>query len=186
MERWMQPDRGKQTICGFTLIELMAGLAVAAVLLSVGLPAYRHWLGQYQLNNQAEFMAGAASQARSEAIRRNLRVTLCKTRDAKSCDEDGRWEQGWIMFVDQNQNGDRDEGEPILRVGGPAQAAISVHGNAPVASYLSFTSLGHARMLNGALQMGTLRLCSPSYEAVNVVLAAGGRARIERTKESCS
>jgi type IV fimbrial biogenesis protein FimT len=156
------------------------------ILVFAGVPAYQHWLGQYQLNNQAQFMAGAFNEARSEAIRRNLRVTLCKTRDGRTCDEDARWEQGWIMFVDQNQNGDLDDDEPVLRTEGPAQARVSVHGNQPVADYVSFTSLGHARMLSGALQMGTLQLCLSGYDAVKVVLANGGRARIERTQERCA
>jgi type IV fimbrial biogenesis protein FimT len=186
MRRWTERDRVERALCGFTLIELLVSLAIAAVLLSAGLPSYRHWLGQSRLNNQAEFIAGAANEARSEAIRRNLRVTLCKTSDAGSCNENARWEQGWIMFVDQNQNGDLDEGEPILHIEGPAQAPISVRGNEPVANYISFTALGHARTLNGALQMGTLRLCSSGYEAVKVVLANGGRVRIERTKERCA
>jgi type IV fimbrial biogenesis protein FimT len=186
MHRWKALHRLAHARRGFTLIELLAGLAVAAVLASAGLPSYRQWLGQSRLNNQAEFIAGAANEARSEAIRRNLRVTLCKTSDAVSCDENARWEQGWIMFVDRNQNGDPDEGEPILHVEGPAQAPISMQGNEPVVDYISFTALGHARKLNGALQMGTLRLCSPGYEAVKVVLANGGRARIERTKERCA
>ena len=186
MDRRRLRDRVGRGARGFTLIELLASLAIAAILMSAGLPSYRHWLGQTRLNSQAEFIAGAANEARSEAIRRNLRVTLCKTSDAKRCDEDARWEQGWIMFVDQNQNGVLDEGEPILRIEGPAPGPVSVRGNEPVANYLSFTALGHARMLSGALQMGTLRLCSSGYEAVKVVLANGGRARIERTKERCA
>lgn len=180
------PQRSHGATRGFTLVELLMSLAIAATLVFAGVPAYQHWLGQYQLNNQAQFMAGAFNEARSEAIRRNLRVTLCKTRDGSTCDEDARWEQGWIMFVDQNENGDLDDNEPVLRSEGPAQARVSVHGNQPVANYVSFTSLGHARMLSGALQMGTLQLCLSGYDAVKVVLANGGRARIERTQEPCA
>src|SRR5215831_3755302 len=119
MHRWMERRHRERARLGFTLIELMASLAIAAVLVSAGLPAYAHWLGQSRLDNQAELMAGAANEARSEAIRRSLRVTLCKTRDATGCDEDARWEQGWIMFVDRNQNGEVDAGEAILHVEGP-------------------------------------------------------------------
>ena len=186
MDRSIFMPRLRVTTRGFTLVELMVSLAIAGILLCAGLPAYQHWLGRYQLDNQAQFMAGAFNEARSEAIKRNLRVTLCKTQDGRTCDDDARWEQGWIMFVDQNQNGDLDEDEPVLRTEGPAQARVSVHGNAPVADYVSFTSLGHARMLNGALQMGTLQLCLSGFDAVKVVLANGGRARIERTQERCA
>ena len=187
MNQWMLvPRRTGRATRGFTLVELIVSLAVAAILLFAGVPAYQQWLGQYRLDNQAQFLAGAFNEARSEAIKRNLRVTLCKTRDGKTCDDDARWEQGWIMFVDRNQNGEPDEDEPVLRTEGPTQAQVSVRGNAPVANYVSFTSLGHARMLSGALQMGTVRLCLAGFDAVKVVLANGGRARIERTRERCA
>ena len=106
-----RPDRVAH---GFTLVELLLSLAIAGILLFAGLPAYQRWLGQYQVNNQAQFLVGAFNEARSEAIRRNHRVTLCKTRDGNACDEGAGWEQGWIMFADRNQNGEIDGDEPVL------------------------------------------------------------------------
>ena len=46
---------------------------------------------------------------------------------------------------------------------------------------MSYTSLGHARMLNGALQMGTFTVCRSGQRALHVVLANSGRVRTERT-----
>jgi len=40
-------------------------------------------------------------------------------------------------------------------------------------------------MLNGALQMGTFVVCKPGQKAINVVLANSGRARIDRTAQTC-
>jgi type IV fimbrial biogenesis protein FimT len=61
-----------------------------------------------------------------------------------------------------------------------------VRGNAPVQSYVSYTNLGHARTLTGALQMGTLVVCKPGLDALNVVLANSGRTRIDKTHNRCS
>jgi type IV fimbrial biogenesis protein FimT len=60
-----------------------------------------------------------------------------------------------------------------------------VRGNHPVADYVSYTSLGHARMLSGALQMGTLVVCKPGQSALQVVLANSGRARVQPTSQRC-
>ena len=54
-----------------------------------------------------------------------------------------------------------------------------------MSQYVSYTSYGHARMTNGALQMGTLTVCRPGSKAVDVVLANGGRVRVDRTKAKC-
>jgi hypothetical protein len=50
---------------------------------------------------------------------------------------------------------------------------------------VSYTSLGHARMLSGALQMGTFVVCKPGQDALQVVLANSGRARVQPTAQRC-
>ncbi len=57
--------------------------------------------------------------------------------------------------------------------------------NRPVDDYVSYTSLGQARMLNGALQMGTFVVCRRGQRALHVVLANTGRVRIEKTTDRC-
>src|SRR5581483_8538084 len=101
------------------------------------------------------------------------------------CTDAGGWEGGWLMFIDDNHNGDVDSEEAILRVDPPADFGITVHGNHPVDNYISYTSLGHARLINGALQMGTLVVCKSGQNALNVVLANSGRVRIDKTHDRC-
>jgi len=60
-----------------------------------------------------------------------------------------------------------------------------VQANRPVGEYVSYTSIGHARMLNGALQMGTFTVCRSGHRALNVVLAGSGRVRIDKTNSRC-
>ena len=171
---------------GFSLAELAMTLAVAAVLFGVGAPAWHAWIASQQLANHAHLVMDALNLARSEAIKRGMRVSVCKTLDRARCADDGGWDQGWILFVDDNQNGDVDEDESVLHIEGPAENRITVFGNRPVEDYVSYTSLGHPRMLNGALQMGTFVVCKPGQNAIEIVLANSGRARMEATTRSCS
>jgi len=178
-----RPPAGRRS--GFTLVELIAALAVLAVLAGLVPPAYADWIATQRLANQARHMAESMQMARSEAIKSGYRVNLCKSRDGRQCTSDGGWEDGWIMFIDDNHDGDVDVDEAILRVDPPAGDGITIRANHPVDDYLSFTSLGHARTLNGALQMGTLVVCKRGQNALNVVLANSGRIRVDKTHSRC-
>jgi type IV fimbrial biogenesis protein FimT len=124
--------------------------------------------------------------ARAEAIKRGYRVNLCRTSDRARCSDTAGWENGWLVSVDANRNGQVDDDEPLLRVEAPAPSGIRVSANRPVEDYVSYTSLGNARLLNGGLQMGTFTLCRPGLPALRVVLANSGRARIETGRDVCA
>ena len=170
---------------GLSLIELLTGLAIFGLLIGLGVPSYRDWIASRQLANHAEYLAETLNLTRSEAVRRGMRVNLCKSRDRKHCDDTATWEAGWIMFADENRDGQVESDESVIRVEGPARDQITVRGNRPVADYVSYTNFGYARTLNGALQMGTFVVCKPGQKAINVVLANSGRARIDRTALPC-
>jgi len=187
METGRFSERCRRTVGrGFTLIEIMIALVIFGLLLSATLPAYRDWIAAQKLANHAHFIADTLDLARSEAIKHGYRVNLCKSRDRRQCTDDGGWEQGWLMFVDENRSGQVDDDEIVLHREGPAGDGITMHGNRPIEDYVSYTSLGHARLINGALQMGTFIICKSGQSALKVVLANGGRARIDRTKNRCS
>ena len=169
---------------GYTLAELLAGMAVAALLLVMALPGYRAWIADEQLLNHARLLAGSMQLARSEAIKRGHRVNLCKSANGVQCADAGRWDQGFILHGDFDRTGEVDGADTIIRFE-PAPKDIRVAANRPLQDYVSYTSFGHARMLSGALQMGTFTVCKPGRRAVQVVLVATGRVRIDRTKAIC-
>jgi type IV fimbrial biogenesis protein FimT len=171
---------------GFTFIEIMIALVIFGLLLTTALPAYRDWIAAQQLANHAHFIADTLDLARSEAIKHGYRVNVCKSRDRRQCTDGGSWDRGWLMFVDENRSGQIDDDTIVLHREGPAGNGITMHGNRPVEDYVSYTSLGHARLLSGGLQMGTFVLCKPGQNALKVVLANSGRARIDKTKDRCS
>jgi type IV fimbrial biogenesis protein FimT len=175
---------------GFTLIELMVGLTVTLVLLIVATPSMGSIIDSVWLTSATnEFMADV-QLARTEAIKRNSRVALCKSADGASCVTSGGWEQGWIVFHDTNNNGLADPGEPVLARQSALSRRLRATGNQNVVRYISFSSNGAAKLLDGAFQAGTLTLCrqSPtSNEARQIILNAVGRPRVQRLQiASCA
>jgi len=59
---------------GMTIIELMIGLAIVAIVLFVAVPAFTIFLQNQQVKNAAQTVMTGLSSARAEAIRRNQTV----------------------------------------------------------------------------------------------------------------
>lgn len=169
----------------YGLIETLVALTIGAVLLSVAAPAYQDWIASQEQMNEARHLADSMAMARAAAINSGFRVNLCQTAGGRQCLAVGRWESGWMLFIDNNRNGQLDPDEKLLWNEQPARPGITLSANGPLLHYVSYTSLGHARMLNGALQMGTFTVCRPGKKAVDVVLAHSGRVRIARTNAIC-
>lgn len=164
---------------GFTLVELLATLVVLGVLVGIGAPALSAMVRDARLTAFTNELHAAIFLARSEAIRRGQRVSLCTSRDGLQCAADAGWESGWVMFPDPNGNVFRDAGETLIRSRGPANAGLTARGNGTLARYLSYVPSGTSRAVNGALQMGTLRICEDDRQR-SLIISAVGRVRTER------
>ena len=74
---------------GFTLVELMVTLSVAAILAAAAVPSYRSFIGSQRVRAASFDMTSVLLQARSEALKRNRAVTVTAT--------GGSWQNGWEM-----------------------------------------------------------------------------------------
>jgi type IV fimbrial biogenesis protein FimT len=179
------PGRRRWPPVGATLIELVLALALAAALVMAAVPVWRGWLATLRLLGQAHALAGTMNHARSEAMKNGNRATICRSPDGVMCADAGGWEQGWILFEDADGDGERGPDEAVIRHEPAAPPGIRMAANAPIADYISYTSYGHARRTNGALQMGTIRACLAGTREILIVLAHSGRIRVERTDVEC-
>lgn len=64
---------------GFTLVELMVTLAVAAILLGIAVPSFRDMLERNRIAAQSNELLGGLQTARSEAIRKNATHRFCSS-----------------------------------------------------------------------------------------------------------
>jgi type IV fimbrial biogenesis protein FimT len=153
------------------------------VLATLAAPAMSSMMGSMQLTSMTNGLFSHILLARSEAIKRNSRVALCKSSNGISCAATGGWEQGWIVFHDVNNNGTREDAETIMQRELALPASLRLAGNLNVAHYVSFASTGAAKLVGGGFQAGTLTVCQYSAGgsmARQIVLNAAGRPRVQK------
>lgn len=170
----------------------MTMLAVLAVVLSVGVPMMRVFFQSNRMISNTNEIVSGLHIARSEAIRTQMRVTMCQSGDRASCTGTGRWEDGFIVFQDPNGNNTVDGGERLLRVNtGADGAGVTIrsddaNNNNRIQNSVSFSSRGVPKTLNGIAMTGVFRVCDDrglassdnvSTVARGVLLGASGRVR---------
>lgn len=75
--------------CGFSLVELVAALAIGAILVAVAVPSFSSFITQQRIKATAGNVYLAMGKARSEAVRRNVNVTVQPTNSPSG------WQGGW-------------------------------------------------------------------------------------------
>lgn len=90
---------------GFTLVELLIVVAIAAILAAIAAPSFRIMNRTMAVRSAADELVAGIHFARSEAIRANRAILLSL---------DGRT---WQVFIDANTNRVRDNSEELLREG---------------------------------------------------------------------
>lgn len=166
---------------GFTMIELMLTISIASILLAMAVPSYQSLMRESRLTTQANELITSLHYARSEAVKRGIRVTLCKSSDGASCTNGSNWQDGWLIFSDTSTVGSVDSGDEVLRVF-PGLNGSTLGGGGNFANWVSYLPNGRSQG-NGSLATGTFSLCNQA-SGRNVVVNNSGRPRVEKVS-SC-
>ncbi len=160
---------------GFGLIELLIGLAIAAIALHLISPVLSEYTVSVRRENAAHMLASGMRNARTEAILRNQTIVIHALNDD--------WGQGWRIILDINGEGHQDSSNPLL-IERQTDERVPIVGNRPVKSFVRFSGLGEPQLPSGAFQAGTLHICA-SREPVShhqVVLSRSGRVSLRSDK----
>ncbi len=158
---------------GYTLWELLVALAVAAIVLGLGVPALERLRLDIERTAAVNAFVGAVQLARSEAAKRARPVVLCKTVDFERCGGDEiRYDDGYMVFVNEDdvRPPRRSAGEPLIRAYRPSER-VSISSNRQLFEFRPFRT----RSTNG-----TVTFCDRRGEvaARAVVVSYTGRPRI--------
>lgn len=148
---------------GFTLAELLTTLAIVGVASAIGMPMLSQFADDAAVSSQTDMLLQNINYVRSEAVKRNTRVTMCRSSTGTSCDAtavDADWRGGWIVYVDGGDAAVLDTADTILRVQGALPGKGKLIGSGNVSDYVSYTSNGQLRLADGSAQTGTFSSCS--------------------------
>ena len=161
--QWRGPSRGRSS--GFTVIELLVGLTVMAVLMALATPSLQQYLRNMRLASSMSDLRSDTQLARSESIKRNSRVLVCPRANPTSMAcaaavAPATWMNGWLVCYDTDADTVCDastaaDPNPIrvrasltapLALTGPAASVIFFPvGNANAAATFTATTAGTSR-----------------------------------------
>ncbi len=165
----------KRTQNGFTLYELLITVLIVGVVLTVGVPNMLAFNQNSRMSSTANDIHSAFHLARTESSRAKTNITVCASSSSFDANPDceGTWDQGFIVFVDDDGDLSVDAGtDSILRAFPALDDSITL-AVADDATYFSFASTGQGRTnVGGNPAVSQIVMCDERGTEV----AAGGRS----------
>jgi len=166
---------GRRQDAGYSMVEMVITVAIAATVLAAAGPSFIDMLHDQRLTARANLLLADVHLARSEAIKRNADVVLCRSDDGNRCRRSpghrADWSIGWIIYVNTDGDKKRDADEPLLRVQASLADSLNLYFNQ------WWRVIYHG---DGSARNGTFTLCDqrgPAH-ARAVTLYYTGRPRI--------
>jgi type IV fimbrial biogenesis protein FimT len=141
--------------------------------------AVHHPVQNNRLATQANDLVTMLNYARSEAVKRNQRITVCSSTTGTSCAGSTTWDSGLIVFADTDGDGVVDGGEDVLQVRQGLEGSNTLRG---ADNRVTYQSTGFSPGFNG-----TFRLCDARgiTTARAIVVSMQGRVSTSTGTASC-
>ena len=169
-----------RTLCGWSLIELLLGLALMLLLITATLPALGQWLWRQQLHSEQLALLAVARQARQLSLGSPGDWTLCMVSDTAAdradCQSVGDVGDEWILFDDRNRDGHWSQPESLAQ-------RLPIHHSRQQLFASGRSSLRFANRWR-AIDSGSVLLCNaPLSFGVRVILFQSGSIRLSTDRD---
>lgn len=167
----------RTTRAGFTLIELMIGISIMAILLMVAAPGLSDLTMNVRLTGQANDLLTDLMYARSEATKRDVRISVCARKAGTTvCTDGNQWDNGWLVVRDADGDGDMDAGTIPLKVAEPLTGQNTLkNSGAGKKGSIVFTATG----INES-GPATLTICDSRKQGRAITVVGSGRASVAK------
>ena len=145
----------RKTTSGMTIIELLIAIAIFSILAAIAVPNIKSFMRNTHMTSSTNDLVTALNLARSEAVKRAQSVKACISNGAQDdCDTGtSNWENGWLVFVDLDNDDVIDAGETVLRSASGPGGDITIR-SPQFSSTISFNRDGSANSI------GSFKICN--------------------------
>lgn len=168
---------------GFSLYDMLITLSIGSTL-TVGAVGLRSIVQENNMAAAVNTLLAHLSLARSEAIKRSVEIVVCPSRNGETCDDasadDTRWSSGYLVFADENNDGERDADEPIIHMESARTTDLTVK----TSKHRMKVTYQPSGLAGGSTI--TFAFCDErgAAHARYVTIQNAGRARVSRTTTS--
>ena len=167
---------------GFTLFELIVAIAIAALLVSVGVPNMRAMIMDNRIITHANQFVATINAARSSAVRYQRPAIICSTANfdaaTPTCSGSTDWSDGWIVWVDKNLDATTTADE-IVVVSPPLGGSVSMNGGS--ANRFSYDARGF-----GTAPGDAMNVCDDRSGETGRVIRVNAAGRVHIARQGCS
>lgn len=169
-----------RNIRGFSIIELMVTIAIAAIVLMLAVPSFTRAIDQGKFTSASNELITAMNFARNEAMRRSRPVSVRMNT--------GGWIDGWTAFVDPDRNGVIGPPTDLLRAGNATPAVQITGGAGGLEANVLFDSRGRRLTNPGApfVEFLVHKSGASSDQRRWVCIAENGRIATVKGANSCA
>ncbi|MGH8534350.1 MAG: GspH/FimT family pseudopilin [Gammaproteobacteria bacterium] len=164
---------------GFTLVELVVTLGVAAILMGMAAPSVSQFLQNNRLKSDTFHLLDSIAVARSEAVKRGSQVVMCRsanpTAAAPVCGGSANtWTTGWLVYVnaDPANLSYQSSADTLLRIGSGVTGGVAIMANGWGDNYLDYANSGETNEI-GTVQYSICDIRGEAYGRQISVLRSG-------------
>lgn len=160
---------------GFTLIELMIALAIAAVLISIAAPSFREAVDNNRVTSSTNEFTATLALAKSEAVKRNRNAQIVPTAGGSN------WSSGYKVGIDLNNDNDF-----LDTVGGVAEVQFKII-DAPASGVTMSSTLTKIEYnsMGGVSNAGTIEFDADYACMRTITLSISGANTISKEDQPC-
>ena len=167
---------------GFSLIELLVAISVLVILITLAAPSLQALARNNRVTGLTNDLVSALNFARSEAVKRGSRITVCKSANpgavTPTCSTSANWRDGWLVFLDVSGTVGVFDGTDVrLKVGQPSSGNATITPGTAFANFVSYLPSG------ASSASSNLVVC---LETVSRTIAINTTGRIQTSSGVCA